>query len=399
MPTKETQQSGVSDPRPPMSVDGAVEEATEPAPAVLASSDSPGEPPAGNSAEHSSGGLISRWRHALVSFAITVVLLAVMGWQLDFEAVGAELKACDKTLVLLAFLSHYATYPVRGIRWRLSLSHVADENDRPTDVGSAHFGLMVFYYNFVDNVVPGMLGQIYAAHLARINVGVSRAAALGSIVFLRMIDSWVVLGAAGVSCWLLFSEHMPESVQRAITVGAVVAVVGSLILLVFYALHRLPSLRIPEKIRRRVDSFREGMWPSRRVLPAIAFLTLLVWTLESLWMLSLTASFGVHLSLVELLFLTMIPLLSSAFPLTPSGAGLVELTLFGCLRALSVGSVLAASITVLNRFIDYWLHILLGIVVWALRDRLGLRTWRVKEDEQAGPLDHLEESITTESPA
>jgi uncharacterized protein (TIRG00374 family) len=72
----------------------------------------------------------------------------------------------------------------------------------------------------------------------------------------------------------------------------------------------------------------------------------------------------------------MVPLLATAFPLTPSGTGVVELTLFGCLRAVGVASTLAVSITVVNRFIDYWLHIGLGMIVWALRGRLGLRTWR-----------------------
>ena len=40
--------------------------------------------------------------------------------------------------------------------------------------------------------------------------------------------------------------------------------------------------------------------------------------------------------------------------------GVVELTLYGCLRALGVGAPVAVSVTVLNRLIDYWLHNALG---------------------------------------
>ena len=36
----------------------------------------------------------------------------------------------------------------------------------------------------------------------------------------------------------------------------------------------------------------------------------------------------------------------------------------------------AASVTAVNRFIDYWLQIGLGLIVWALRHRIGLRSWR-----------------------
>jgi len=29
-----------------------------------------------------------------------------------------------------------------------------------------------------------------------------------------------------------------------------------------------------------------------------------------------------------------------------------------------------------NRFIDFWLHIVLGFLVWMFRRTIGLRTWR-----------------------
>ena len=95
-----------------------------------------------------------------------------------------------------------------------------------------------------------------------------------------------------------------------------------------------------------------------------------------MWIFFLALGFGLKLSAVETVFLTMIPLLATAFPVTPSGAGVVELTLFTCLRVVGISSPLAASLTVVNRFIDYWLHIGLGALIWAIRDRIGLRTWR-----------------------
>jgi hypothetical protein len=42
-------------------------------------------------------------------------------------------------------------------------------------------------------------------------------------------------------------------------------------------------------------------------------------------------------------------------------------------------------LTVVNRFIDYWLHIALGVLTWAARRLIGLRTWRdvpLKEDKE-----------------
>jgi hypothetical protein len=41
-----------------------------------------------------------------------------------------------------------------------------------------------------------------------------------------------------------------------------------------------------------------------------------------------------------------------------------------------------------NRFIDYWLHIGLGVLAWALRRVIGLRTWRdvpLRDLQEADP--------------
>jgi hypothetical protein len=43
---------------------------------------------------------------------------------------------------------------------------------------------------------------------------------------------------------------------------------------------------------------------------------------------------------------------------------------------LDLSSPIAASVTVVNRFLDYWLHIALGVLTWSLRRVIGLRTWR-----------------------
>ena len=75
------------------------------------------------------------------------------------------------------------------------------------------------------------------------------------------------------------------------------------------------------------------------------------------------------------MFLTMLPLLASAVPLTPSGAGVVEVTMYSCLRLLDVSAATAASLTVVHRLIDYWLHIGVGVLLWVFRRSIGLRTW------------------------
>ena len=307
--------------------------------------------------------------YTYVSLGIAGAVLVGLAALLDPKEIWREVVGANKKFLFLGALAHYATYPVRGLRWQRSLIHF------PVTGGPGKFGLIVFFYNFVDNLVPAKLVDLYAAHLARINFGVRRSAALGSIVFLRTADAWTVLLLAFVASWVLFSATMAQSVVWTLVAGGGIAVAATSVILVFIFMKKSPLTWLPEKAREMVHAFHTGMWPNAREIAPIAMLTLVVWALETLWIFLLVLAFGVTLSFPEAVFLTMVPVLASAFPLTPSGAGLVELTLFSCLRLVGVSSPLAASLTVVNRLIDYWFHIIVGVLTWAMRHVIGLRTW------------------------
>jgi len=305
-----------------------------------------------------------------LSIAVAIVILAIAATFVDLKEIWREIAACDKRYVLLGALAHYATYLVRGMRWRRCLIHL------PIKAGSIKFGLLVFFYNFIDNVVPAKLGDVYAAHLARINFKIRRSAAMGSIVFLRMVDAWIVLLLAALASWTLFADKLPAAVFWSLIGGSIIAVGATTIMLVLFLFKKKIPGWIPLKIHQMIQAFHTGMWPRANQFFPIAVLTAVIWGLEIVWIFCLTLAFDLHIGSAEAIFLTMIPLLASAFPFTPSGAGVVEITLFSCLRVVGVTSHIAGSLTVVNRFIDYFLHIALGVLTWAIRRVIGLRTWR-----------------------
>ena len=317
-------------------------------------------------------------KHTLASIVLTLAVMIFLAAYVDVRYVWQQLVASNKMYLLIAALSHYATYPIRGIRWKRCLKHL------PLQCDSARFGLLVFFYNFVDNLVPAKLGDLYAAHLVRINCGVRRSAALGSLLFLRTLDSWIIFGLAAVVSWHLFAAAIPRSVGWALIVGCSFAVVGTTLMLVFVVFKRSVPRWLPETLRQMIIAFQTGMWPRPKQFFRISLHTIAIWTLESLWIFFLALAFNLRLGVADLLFVTMIPLIASAFPITPSGAGVVELTLFSCLRVIGVSSPLAVSLTVVNRFIDYWLHIALGALTWAARKHIGLRTWRDVRPDSVG---------------
>ncbi len=327
--------------------------------------------------------------HTFLSIAITIAVFALLASYVDLAQVWRELAASDKRVLMLAALSHYATYPVRGARWRRCIQHV------PGRCGSGRFGLLAFFFLFVDNVVPAKLGDIYAAHLARINCGVRRSSALGSIVFQRAVDAWFILFLAAAASWSLFAATMPRPVVWALVVAALFAVAATAVIVVFIVLHRAVPSWVPGFVSQRIGAFQTGMLPEpSQVLPVLA-LSAVIWALEGLWIFLLLRAFGLHPSAGEALFLMTIPVIATVFPFTPSGAGAVELTLFGSLRLVGVASPLAVSLTVVNRFIDFWLHIVLGTLTWMFRRAIGLRSWRDDPDVGDDALVATEEKETT----
>jgi uncharacterized protein (TIRG00374 family) len=308
--------------------------------------------------------------HTCLSIGITLVLLIWLASLVDLKKIWQQVSACHKGLVLLAGMCHYLAYPVRGLRWRRCMVHL------PIRGGPAKFGLVIFFYNFVDNVVPAKLGDVYGAHLARINFGIRRSTAIGSIVFLRMADGWIVLGLGLLASWMLFSNRLPPSVLWSLIGGGILATAVTISMLAVFLLKKSLPGWVPDKVVQIIRAFQSGMWPRAGELIAIGIYSALIWLLETLWIYILALAFGLRPTAVEAVFLTMIPLMASAFPLTPSGTGVVELTLFSCLRVLGVGSPAAASLTVVNRLVDYWLHIALGALLWSVRKTFGLRSWR-----------------------
>ena len=306
----------------------------------------------------------------MASLAITAIIFIVLASFIDFRQLQDEIANCHKGLLLLGAAAHYLTYPVRGLRWRCCLNHFAIK------ASWRKFGLVVFFYNFMDNLLPAKLGDLYGAHMARINFGVRRSAAIGSLLFLRMIDAWVVLGLAFLSTTMLFSTHLPQTIVWTLIGGGLIALGATLLMITVLVFRKSLPDWIPDKIQQMVQAFHTGMWPRSRELLPIGFLTILVWLLEATWIYLMMRAFGIATTWEVTIFLTMLPLLASAFPITPSGAGIVELTLFSCLKVVGIASNLAISITVVNRFFDYWLHLLLGGLIWGLRSKFRLKTWR-----------------------
>lgn len=312
-----------------------------------------------------------------------MLVLMMLAAYANLGQVLKDLARANWRWVLLAFGAHYSTYFFRGWRWHKCLRHTACPASR------RQLAMLVIFYQFVDNIVPAKLGDLYGAHLAKINYGLRRSTALGSMVFLRIMDLWFVLPLAVLSTRGLFSDPKLESLRWGLAGGTAAAVVLSIALLVLLLLHRNPPHWIPEGVHRRLEAFGTGLWPNPGELLGIAGLTGVIWGLEVTRMYCAALALGIHLTPLSTIFLTMVPLAATALPWPPSGAGAAEIGLLLALQTVGVSRDLGMAITILDRLAAYWSHIGLGVLMWTMRGWLGLRTWR--QADMLPPLDEDEE--------
>ena len=93
-----------------------------------------------------------------------------------------SVKDVNPLFLILAFFSHYLSYIVRGNRWKKMIQQPGFSG------GTLDLAKIIFLFQSVDCVLPAKLGDVYGAHLMKLNFSLSRSFSLGSIFLWRIID-------------------------------------------------------------------------------------------------------------------------------------------------------------------------------------------------------------------
>lgn len=364
--------------------------APSPAPAARPDSD---EEAASKGAEDFGLGRRLRQPRTLISFAVPAVLL-VLAFRslpgLELDRLPDRLVHANPVFLALALACYYATFPIRGYRWRLLLRGAG------TDVGQADATEVVFLSWFVNCLVPAKLGDVYRAYLMRLNGGFSLGQTLGSVFMERVLDL-VVLGLlAGAFAYLSFGQNLPTEVRLVIMVaGILIACLAvGLILLRSLGSRIVARLPLPGRAKSIYARFEAGAFSavSRRSLPGLAALTVLIWAAEIGHLVLVVQALGfadVHVGLAALAFVALAGAMLTAVPLTPAGLGFVEAGVVGILTVVfAVPAPEAAAIALVDRAVTVVSLLVSGAIVYALSGKprgRGLRPPRRRVPTPAIP--------------
>jgi uncharacterized protein (TIRG00374 family) len=295
---------------------------------------------------------------------LLLFLVALPGFEL--QTLVDYVLTADPFWLLAAFLVYYAGFPIRGYRWSLLLRGIGAK------VGVRDSTEIIFVSWLVNSVVPAKLGEVYRAWLLKINFPVSLSSTFGTIFIERMFDIFAIVILGLAAAFWSFRTGLDDTVRAIMFLGIVVVIVIAIGLFTLrsFGARLVERLPLPERARDLYDRFEAGVFSmDRRTLPAIAFLTLVIWTTEAIRLLFVTYALGFEISLgiSGAFFVALVASLLTAVPFTPAGLGIVEAGIVGLLVGVyGADPNEAAAIALVDRAISVLSVVILGFIAYLL---------------------------------
>ncbi len=311
----------------------------------------------------------------LVSFLFAAAVLIFLAGRLevDFGRIWETIKRADFRIYALGFLVYYATFPMRGLRWRLLLSNANVGGTETVQLPSVRtLAEFIFLGWFANCVIPAKLGDAYRGYQLKRTAHVSFAHSLGTIVAERILDMAVMVLLLLTSLWVLSNtgDRQGEMATSIFKAGVVLLAIGVCGLAGMWLLRDHLHTRLPQPVRAMYLRFQQGTLGSFRSLPWVVLLSLAIWLVEASRLFLVMTALNLPLGFPYALFLSLANSLLTVVPFTPGGLGLVEAGIVGLLILGGVDKETAVATALLDRTITYWSLIVLGFPLFLYRRRV-----------------------------
>ena len=293
----------------------------------------------------------------------------LFGDDFNWGTVGRLVGQADPGFLALAFIAYYATFPVRGYRWRyvLGRSRLSVTFRDATEI--------LFLSWFVNCLVPAKLGDLYRAYLLRANYAASISRTVGTVFIERIADIIVIAVLALSAGYWSFRGRARPDIDALFVLGFVIAVVLILLVVGLRLFGRRIGRWLPARVGDLWERFQEGSTGalSGRSVPVILGLTMTIWLLEGVRLYFVIRALGlpeVGLGISASVFVALAAALLTAIPLTPAGFGFVEAGIIGVLSIYGVTQEPAAAVALVDRGLTIVTVIVLGGILYALSPKV-----------------------------
>lgn len=311
----------------------------------------------------------------LISFLVALIILFFLftRFDIDLRETFANIRRSDPFLYLLAFVTYYLSFALRGLRWRLLLKNVAVVSGSGRRFPSIfRLGEYIFLAWFVNVISVVKVGDAYRAWLLAQRSGASFLKALGTIMAERILEVFIffaLLLTATLSLWHTRSLGTGWGILGL----AAVLVIGCAIILIILRFYGQPMERwLPARARPYFNRLYTGIVGSLRHLPLLVALTALIWFTEAGRLLFVSRSLGFVIPYSLILFVALANSLLSTLPITPGGLGIVEAGVTGLL-VVALPRASAMSVTLLDRSITFASVLIFGLILFSFHSLLARR--------------------------
>ena len=130
-------------------------------------------------------------RRFWLGFIVTVGLLLLFLWKVDFEQTGRELQNANYLYLIPAVLVYFIALGFRSLRWHYLLLHL-----KPIPANRLYSVVSIGY--LANNILPVRLGELVRSHFVGEKEGISKASALATILVERALDGLTLLFLAAI---------------------------------------------------------------------------------------------------------------------------------------------------------------------------------------------------------
>ena len=324
-------------------------------------------------------------RRFLLGTAVTVGLLFLFLWKIDFSDTWSQLLHANYAYFLPAVALYFVALGFRSLRWRLLLLHI-----KPIPVRNLYPVTVIGY--FANNVLPIRLGELVRSQALWQKEGVSRASGLATIGVERVMDGLTLIFFV-VVVWpfLPWTEALKADDGGLkvvwLVASGVVAALFATGFIVLFVLAARPELGrrmagfvvrpLPERFRgvgiNLIMALMEGLGAlkSPRRLGVIALVSLPVWLTEAAMYYIIALSFDLDQSFGVILLVTATANLATAVPSSVGGIGPFEVVAKSTLVAFGVAAEPAAAYSFFVHIVALWLPVNLAGLFFMWKENIG----------------------------
>ena len=320
-------------------------------------------------------------KKTIIFFALSIVILLVMLYFVGIDEVLNALKDANLTLIALAIGLQFVSFFLYALRWKI-LNDIANlECDIPKLFPMVLVGLAV------NNITPSGRGggEPVRAYILSREKDYPMEETFASVVADRALDTFpfVVLAVLTIIGMTISFDFSPGLL--ALMVGAVIAIVIILILLIYMCVspsfgmrvdgwiiglvrrfYKKNSEELEDKIHNVIKGFQDTMnmvIHNRKVMYYALPLSFIIWVFEILRVYAVFLAFGASVSPVVIGEVFILASLAGMIPLLPGGLGAVDGIMIVFYSAAGISASISAAATVIERLISFWMPTILGMVI------------------------------------